>query len=264
MIPLLAQYTEHINTMDPIVCTSTNLATELEGWSVELHFAKSIYHIMHFIIGTSVAAAMVLSLGVEAAPTKMKNMLRNRSLNATTWKPTAFAESSTLSKSSNFLEMKKVRRPSGSKHSAAYLKGLATTTSGSTGLISLIEGEEFAVSMTIGTQTFDVILDTGSSDTWVVEEGFECVSVSTDKEISESSCDFGTTYTIDSTFSKIANEEFSIEYGDGEFLEGIMGTETVTLAGITVEKQTIALATSAGWEGDGTTSGLTGFAYPAL
>lgn len=219
---------------------------------------------MYFIIGTSVAAAMALSLGVEAVPTKMNNMLQNRSLNVTTWKPTAFAGSSTLSKSSNFLEMKKVRRPGGSKRSAAYLKSLTTTPSGSTGLLSLLGGEEFAVSMTFGTQTFDVILDTGSSDTWVVEKGFECLSESNDQKISQASCGFGKAYTIDSTFSKIANEKFSISYEDGESLQGVMGTEKITVAGITVNKQTIALATSAAWQGDGTSSGLTGFAYPAM
>lgn len=35
--------------------------------------------------------------------------------------------------------------------------------------------------------------------------------------------------------------------GDGEYLTGVIGTETVTLAGIAVPKQTVALVTSAAW-----------------
>jgi hypothetical protein len=122
----------------------------------------------------------------------------------------------------------------------------------------------YATSITIGTQTFEVIVDTGSSDTWVVETGFECINFDTGKKTTESECDFGPYYTIDSTFVKTADENFDIEYGDGEYLSGIIGTETVTLAGIEVTDQTIALVTSAAWEGDGTTSGLTGLAYTAL
>lgn len=37
----------------------------------------------------------------------------------------------------------------------------------------------------------------------------------------------------------------------------------MTVAGITVKTE-VALVTSAAWEGDGVTSGLIGFAYPAL
>jgi hypothetical protein len=37
-------------------------------------------------------------------------------------------------------------------------------------------------------------------------------------------------------------------------LTGVIGTETVTLAGVKVTGQTIALVTAAAWEGDGTVS----------
>jgi hypothetical protein len=76
-------------------------------------------------------------------------------------------------------------------------------------------------------------------------------------------CDFGPYYTKSSTFTAISGETFSIEYGDGEYLTGIMGTEEVTVAGIKVDQE-VALVTAAAWEGDGTTSGLMGLAYPAL
>ena len=102
-------------------------------------------------------------------------------------------------------------------------------------------GEEYATPITIGTQTFEVIVDTGSSDTWVVESGFECIDLSTGAKTTASVCEFGPTYTIDSTFVTTANENFNIEYGDGEYLTGIIGTETVTLAGIEVTDQTVAV-----------------------
>jgi hypothetical protein len=79
----------------------------------------------------------------------------------------------------------------------------------------------------------------------------------------ESDCDFGPTYNVTDTFKQIPNENFNITYGDGEFLTGIVGIEEVTLAGLKV-KQEVALVNYAAWEGDGTTSGLIGLAYPAL
>ncbi|KAJ5692444.1 hypothetical protein N7462_001867 [Penicillium macrosclerotiorum] len=190
---------------------------------------------------------------------------RNVDLNVTTWKPVSSTTSRTVSKSSHAMSLQKIKTGRANPRSAAYLLGLTSraTSSGSSVLTSLAEGEEYATSITFGTQTFDVIVDTGSSDTWVVKEGFECLDLDTGKKVSTSECEFGSTYTVDSTFSKISGEEFEIEYGDGEYLYGYMGTETVSLADVTV-KQEVAVVTEAAWEGDGTTSGLTGLAYPAL
>ncbi|PMD38215.1 acid protease [Hyaloscypha variabilis F] len=150
--------------------------------------------------------------------------------------------------------------------SAARRQGLSKLVIGNgstTGLTSLFTGEEFAAEVEFGTETFELIVDTGSSDTWVVETGFVCTDLTTGKTTTEAYCDFGPYYTKSSTFTAISGETFSIEYGDGEYLTGIMGTEEVTVAGITVDQE-IALVTAAAWEGDGTTSGLIGLAYPAL
>ncbi len=88
--------------------------------------------------------------------------------------------------------------------------------------------------------------------------------MTTGKKTAQSDCEFGPTYTTESTFVQTPKENFNITYGDGESLSGIIGTETVTLAGIKVTDQTIALVNTAAWEGDGKTSGLTGLAYAAL
>jgi hypothetical protein len=131
-----------------------------------------------------------------------------------------------------------------------------------TGLLSLEIGEEFAANITFGNQTFLSIIDTGSSDTWVAETGFQCVDLYKGP-LPEDNCAFGPPFTPGSSFTKIADENFNITYGDGEFATGDVGYEDVTLAGIKV-RQEVALVNYAAWEGDGTTSGLTGLAYPAL
>lgn len=227
---------------------------------------------------TGLVALSMLALTADAAPFTgasashlARHTLQNRNvdLNVTTWKPTAFTKSRSPAKSSHYMSLKKLETNRANPRSAAYLKGLTgkhkgrKPSSGSGELISLFEGEEYATSITFGTQTFDVIVDTGSSDTWVVKKGFECIDLSTSKQTTASACEFGPTYTVDSGFKKISGETFEIKYGDGEYLYGYMGTETVTLADVTVDTE-VAVVTEAAWEGDGTTSGLTGLAYPAL
>lgn len=106
-------------------------------------------------------------------------------------------------------------------------------------------------------------VDTGSSDTWLAETGFSCIDLKTGNSTSQSTCSFGSTYTKDSTFKAISGEEFEIKYGSGEYLTGVVGTQSVTFAGIEANT-TVALVTSAAWQGDGITSGLVGMAYPGM
>jgi aspergillopepsin I len=184
--------------------------------------------------------------------------------------PSAFKKQATsLGPASNTLTLNRQKPRKGyNTRSAAYLlhgkpSGGIPASNHTTGLLSLEIGEEFATNITFGEQTFVSIVDTGSSDTWVVEQGFQCVNITTGAPLSEADCFFGPTFTSDSTFTQIPNENFNITYGDGEFLTGIVGYEDVTLAGIKV-RQEVALVNYAAWEGDSVTSGLTGFAYPAL
>jgi len=85
----------------------------------------------------------------------------------------------------------------------------------------------FIASIEFANEMFQVIIDTGSSDTWLAETGYQCVDATTQALRPESYCDFGTLYNVSSTFKQIPNENFNIEYGDGEFLTGIFGTEKV-------------------------------------
>ena len=109
----------------------------------------------------------------------------------------------------------------------------------------------------IGGENFTAVVDTGSSDTWLVETGFTCVKGS------QAACKFGDTYNKTSTFQPVANENFAISYADGEYLKGSFGKEKVTVAGITVKDQQIAVLTSANWNGDGYSSGVLGLSFPA-
>ncbi|KAJ5804958.1 hypothetical protein N7474_010845 [Penicillium riverlandense] len=213
---------------------------------------------MHIKAGLITGACLLaFTLGTNAKP--INKAATGHSIKATTYKAQAFTSASPNDVSSSVLELTKIKSAKGNKRSAARI-----LFGKSSPLISLEVGEEFATEIDIAGQKFQVIVDTGSSDTWVVESGFECVSVSNSSDVvPESECGFGPTYTSGSSFKQISGEFFNITYGDGEFLTGVVGTNQVTLAGIEVTQE-MALVNYAGWYGDGITSGLTGLAYPAL
>ncbi|KAL8716451.1 MAG: hypothetical protein Q9220_000358 [cf. Caloplaca sp. 1 TL-2023] len=123
---------------------------------------------------------------------------------------------------------------------------------------------QYYTNITFGPQTFEAIVDTGSSDTWLVQTGFQCVDVQSLITYPEAECAFGPTYTPSSTFSQIPGENFQIKYGDGESLTGILGTEDVTLAGITVRNQEVGIVNYTAWNGDNSSSGLIGLSFPAI
>lgn len=146
---------------------------------------------------------------------------------------------------------------------------LATSPGGSALLRST--GSTFLALINLGTQSFNVVIDSGSSDTWVSRSDFTCVDVTTGNPRPQSACAFGGTYSRESiststgnTFKQLNNVNFNVTYGDGEFLTGIFGTIDVTFAGIKTPNQQVALATVAGWNGDGISSGILGLAFPAL
>lgn len=82
----------------------------------------------------------------------------------------------------------------------------------------------------------------------------------------EDFCYFGPPYnqTKSRTYAAIPNENFNITYADGEQLNGDMAYESMTMGGITIPRQKFAIVNYAAWFGDGTSSGLVGFAYGSL
>ena len=159
-------------------------------------------------------------------------------------------------------------RKSGSL-SAAYLTAIRKNNQvngvyGFTPLTSVVQGQVFLAGIEFGSESFQAVVDTGSSDTWLAETGFRCFDVATGVFEPESYCAFGPTYNISPTFKQIPNENFNISYADGEVLTGIVGTERVKLAGITVTNQQVAVVDHAAWFGDGISSGLVGLSFPIL
>lgn len=105
-----------------------------------------------------------------------------------------------------------------------------------------------------------------SSDTWLAGKGFDCFDLLSNP-VDTAQCGFGTSgfdTSKSKTFKSIPNTNFNISYGDGEFLTGVMGYDTVSVGGLTVPHQEIGIVTKAAWEGDGVNTGLLGLAYPML
>lgn len=136
---------------------------------------------------------------------------------------------------------------------------------GSAPFIQANDGTIFLVPVTIGGQQFDVVLDTGSSDPWIITPNFQCLDLYNDPQ-TEDYCGFGPLYdsTQSSTYVPITNKNINVSYADGEFLAGSMGYETISMGGISVQQQQFGLMNVAGWLGDGVSSGLIGFAYSTI
>jgi len=131
-------------------------------------------------------------------------------------------------------------------------------------LQSALDNSEYLTDIVFDGQTLSVIVDTGSSDTWLIQNGFKCVN---DQGATQpaSACNFGPIYN--GSFSPdnlVPDTNFNISYGDGEFVTGRFGYADITVAGIKVPHQQAALGNYAYWNGDGISSGLLGLAYASI
>lgn len=115
-------------------------------------------------------------------------------------------------------------------------------------------------------QQFISFIDTGSSDTWAISSDLECVDINTKAPLSQAECGFGPLYNSSlGSFTNITDASFSISYfPEGEQLKGDMIYAPITLGGLTVPRQEVALVNYAAWIGDGYSSGLLGLGYPAI
>ncbi|KAL5335209.1 aspartic peptidase domain-containing protein [Aspergillus crustosus] len=136
-------------------------------------------------------------------------------------------------------------------------------------LTATLGGSRFHAPVTIGGETFNLLVDTGSSDTFVIEDDFSCQAsngLSSDlTEFDQSYCGYDDdAYEIDDshTFERISNESFQAIYGAG-IARGLMAFEDISLGGVEVTDQRFGLVNWSTPMNLGA-SGVLGLAYPVL
>jgi hypothetical protein len=131
-------------------------------------------------------------------------------------------------------------------------------------------GRVYMTNVTLAGHEYTLVIDTGSSDTWIAASTFQCVSSWPRMRLPQKQCGFGTLFDAQNstTFRKISSHPFGVEYTDGEFLTGILGTEELGIGGVDEDqlkvRQTIGVVQRGWWMGDRLSSGLMGLAYPTL
>lgn len=127
-----------------------------------------------------------------------------------------------------------------------------------------VYGTQYATSAVWDGNPIKLLLDTGSSDTWAVQDGYKCVDY-LGETLPQVSCAFGpaqpTSFKYGLTNPKT---HMYIQYGDGEVVNGPMGFSDISVGNLTARKQQVSLASQALWYGNNITSGLLGMAFPAL
>lgn len=103
-----------------------------------------------------------------------------------------------------------------------------------------------------------LLLDTGSADTWMTAPDFQCLNANL-SHVPLRQCAFGDPYT-GPKIPQIKNETYFQVYGTGETLYGEFGFADVTVAGLTVHQQKVALVNKAYGIGDNVRSGVFGVA----
>jgi Eukaryotic aspartyl protease len=125
----------------------------------------------------------------------------------------------------------------------------------------LSEEAEFLVDVEIEGSIYKLLVDTGSSDTWIAQSDFQCLD-RRGNEISQADCSFGKTYP--GSFEQNNDGTLKIRYGGNSTAKGYFGKLNLTIAGTTVQDATIALVNETHWNGDGVYSGILGLGFGTL
>ncbi len=213
---------------------------------------------MYFPIGTHAVLYLLLNLWIQVQAT-----VDSQKLTSGRQSPPSFKAPSANVPATHILPLSgKV----GISQSADYLQSIRSGNHvngvyGLTSVIFVAGSVVFSASIDFGTQSFQASIDTGSSDTWLVGKNFQCNDQTTGAQKPKSACMLGPLYTISSTFKRIPDQHFTANYADESFYTGIVGNETVTVAGITVKNQEVAVVDQVASSGDGVTSGLLGLSF---
>ena len=187
-----------------------------------------------------VSAAITTHSGFKLAPSK----------------PAAFSKRSPLTVSPHVLSFTKRKSTSPRNR---YLKSVIArreinkTYYAPIDLDTVFASQYFLTNVTFGTETFLAEIATADTDTWLVGTKFQYLDVNTKLAPLQHLLHL----------QQIQNESFGVSYANGETLIGIVGTERVTLAGLTVFNQTVRVVTTAAWSGDGVSSCVVGLAFPS-
>ncbi|KIW68715.1 hypothetical protein PV04_04639 [Phialophora macrospora] len=128
----------------------------------------------------------------------------------------------------------------------------------------------------IGGSTFNIEVDTGSSDTWIIQTGFECYESYVNAQgfvTSEpaSECNFGPTYPPGDEFSPIEGIVQLSCYGEStentlRCVEGPFGYAAVSVGGLDIPQQVIGAPNLSSFPAQGLAeqSGILGLGFPSL
>ncbi|KAE8382021.1 aspartic peptidase domain-containing protein [Aspergillus bertholletiae] len=140
--------------------------------------------------------------------------------------------------------------------------GLAHTAS----LLATGSGHYFDVDVIVGAnhQTFKLLVDTGSSDAYIMGDGFACINATNNLTIPQADCGYGPeTYSPSSSYQQVPNEMFGIEYGAGR-ASGVMAYEDITIAGVSVRAKLAIADVSEPMGRERISNGVLGLGYPSL
>ncbi|KAI5308309.1 Type I transmembrane sorting receptor [Ascosphaera atra] len=136
-----------------------------------------------------------------------------------------------------------------------YEKSNGGNEQGSAKVTPIGGDEEYLVPVTIGGDTLNLDLDTGSSDLWVFS------SQAPQSEVGQHN-----TYKPGNSSKKLPNSSWEISYVDGSGASGNVYTDEVSIAGVSVKNQGVEAATqvSSSFTEDTQNDGLIGMAFSKL
>lgn len=119
-------------------------------------------------------------------------------------------------------------------------------------------GQSYMAQVTIGTppQSISLAIDTGSSDTWVLDVKADLCSSAQYQQEEHTGCETPFNSAHSSTFKVVSKNGFHITYGDGSGADGDYFTDNLAIGGATIKSLQMGIGEAANL-----TQGLLGIGY---